>query len=332
MLKIVGDINFSDGYFDLGFGVGSKIKEGRSPFENLYKKSSDFWIGNFECVCSSSETERPFVIHPTNLDKVELLNLFGVANNHVMQHGEVAYREMLDYITQRGILYVGSRENRSVKFEHQNRKIGMLAFSQRPDNFTSFPLYWSLPEYQEIVKEIDRLVDCDFKIAYIHWGNEFINYPYNDQKQFAHFLVDNGIDLIVGMHPHVLQGCEIYKDKHIFYSLGNFVFYMPWEPTKYSLLINVDFEKRELITTEYIKISNEGFPCVIEEVPERYSMDYLNKLLKINDENEKYYTKVYRYYKSYRKVNRCQIVRDFFRMKNKYRINIIKDFVKRRLI
>ena len=332
MLKIVGDINFSDGYFDLGFGVGSKIKEGRSPFENLYRNSSDFWIGNFECVCSSIETGRPFVIHPTSLDKVELLDLFGVANNHVMQHGEDAYKEMLDHITRRGCIYAGSREHRSVRFEHQNRKIGMLAFSQRPDNFTSSPLYWSLPEYQEIVEEIDRLADCDFKIAYIHWGNEFINYPYNDQKQFAHFLIDSGIDLIAGMHPHVLQGYEIYKSKHIFYSLGNFVFYMPWEPTKYSLLINVDFEQKEPITTEYIKINDEGFPCVIEEVPERYSMNYLNTLLKINDENEKYYTNVFRCYQSYRKVNRRQIVRDLLRMENKYRVSIIKDFVKRRLI
>ena len=150
------------------------------------------------------------------LINIRLFDLFGVANNHVMQYGNEAYREMLHYLDRNNILYVGCNKRRSVRFEHQGKKIGILAFSQRPDNFTHFPLYWSLPEYKEIEMEIESLSDCDFNIAYIHWGNEFINYPYNDQKQFAHFLIDSGIDLIIGMHPHVMQGFEIYNGKHIF--------------------------------------------------------------------------------------------------------------------
>lgn len=330
MLKIVGDVNFSDGYFDPGFGIGSKIKNGDDPFCHLNRKKDDFWIGNFECVCASFITGKPFIIDPQVLDQVELFDLFGVANNHVMQHGEEAYREMLGYLDRKKILYVGCNERKSIVFEHQGKKIGMLAFSQRPDNFTSMPLYWSLPEYKDIKSQITYLSDCDFKIAYIHWGNEFINYPYNDQKQFAHFLVDCGVDLVIGMHPHVMQGFEVYKGRYIFYSLGNFLFYMPWEPTKYSIVVNVDFETEKLITVEYVKIGNDNFPSMVQSVPKEYSLEYLNGLIIINEENEKYYAKVTQCYKYYRKVNRLTIIRDFLRMKNIHRINIIKDFIDRR--
>ena len=330
MLKIVGDVNFSDGYFDLGIGVGTRIRNGADPFCHLDRRPGDFWIGNFECVCASLAIGKPFIISPKELDHVKLLDLFGVANNHVMQYGEDAYREMLGYLDKKDILYAGSDEHRSVNFEYQGKKIGVLAFSQRPDIFTRLPLYWSLPEYDEIKTEIARLSGCDFKIAYIHWGNEFINYPYNDQKQFAHFLVDSGIDLVIGMHPHVMQGFEIYHGKHIFYSLGNFVFYMPWLPTKYSIIVNVDFETDKLITIEYVRIGNDNFPRIVSNVPQEYSMEYLNGLLAIDEENEKYYAKVARCYKQYRKINRRTIMRDFLHMENKYRISIIKDFINRR--
>ena len=331
MLKIVGDVNFSDGYFDVGFGTGSKIKKGQNPFGHLKRVSKDFWIGNFECVCSSLVNEQPFVVSPDVLDNIRLLDLFGVANNHAMQHGEEAYKEMLQYLKGRDVRYVGSKDCKSVRFEHQEKRIGVLAFSQRPDNFTENPLYWSMPEYRDVEKEVEVLTDCDFRIAYIHWGNEFVNYPYIDQKQFGHFLVDCGVDLVIGMHPHVAQGYEIYNGKHIFYSLGNFVFYMPWEPTKYSLVVNVNFENGVEITTEYVKIGEDGFPRIVESVPEIYSMDYLNKLIAINEENEKYYRNVFRCYKSYRKVNRRQILFDFLRMENKYRVSVIKNFIRRRL-
>ncbi|EYA01076.1 bacterial capsule synthesis PGA_cap family protein [Bacteroides fragilis str. S23 R14] len=128
-----------------------------------------------------------------------------------------------------------------------------------------------------------------------------------------------------------MQGFEIYNGKHIFYSLGNFVFYMPWEPTKYSLIINVDFEADKIVTTEYVKIGTDSLPRVVSSVPKEYSVEYLNRLIEINEENEKYYAKVTQYYKKYRTVNRRTIIRDFIHMKNRYRIDIIKDFINRKI-
>ena len=132
MLKILGDINFSDGFFDMGFGVGSAIKKGFDPFAKLYRKRTDFWIGNLECVCANTSDKqgvyaKQFLISPRDLMHVKHLDLYGVANNHVMQHGESAYREMLWYLGDHGVQYVGSLERRSTTFFHEGKKVGIMA-------------------------------------------------------------------------------------------------------------------------------------------------------------------------------------------------------------
>lgn len=334
MLRIVGDINFTDGFFDTGFGVGSSIAAGNNPLCRLSRNKDDFWIGNFECVCSdiSSLTgthAKQFRISPKCLKTVKHLNLYGVANNHVMQHGAEAYRQMIKFIESTGALYAGTQEKPTTVFDHQGRKVSITVFNQRPENFTKPPLYWAMPEYGAVKEELDKYDDCNYRIVFVHWGIEFINYPYNDQKQFAHFLIDSGADLVVGMHPHVMQGYEVYKGKHIFYSLGNCVFNMPWESTKYSLQVNVDLESNE-VSYQYLHIEKDYFPSYIETVPKQYSLEYLNSLLDICEDNEKYFLKVQNYLSQYRKANRREIVKNLFKLKIKDLISILSDFVKRK--
>lgn len=332
MLKIIGDLDLSDGYFDHGIGVGSKLKRGKNPLAFLHRYENDYWIGNFECVCSNvKETGIPFIINPQHLNDFPHCNLYGVANNHVMQYGAKAYEEMLKYFDNNNILYVGSDERRSARFRHQEKEVGIIAFSLRPDNFSDKPLYWHLPEYTHIEAEIDKLIDCDYRIAFIHWGYEFINYPNIEQKKFAHWLVDKGIDLVIGMHPHVIQGYEIYKDRHIFYSLGNGVFNMPWEPTKYGLMLSVDLNGEPQVNWDYIKIE-ESFPKIVKKVPEKYTMQYLNSRLTINEEDEKYFAKAKKFYLEYRKNNRKDILKNFIKIGPLASWNIISEFISRKVI
>ena len=335
MLKIVGDINFSDGFFDTGFGVGTSISSGKNPFFKLNRKAEDFWIGNFECVCSNTSCHSgihstQFRISPKSMDAVEHLNLYGVANNHVMQHGPEAFNQMINYLKIKGILYAGTKEKPSEVFEHQGKKVSVTIFNQRPENFSKDPLYWAMPEYKSLKDELEKFNDCDFRIVYVHWGIEFINYPYIDQKQFAHYMVDSGADLVIGMHPHVLQGFEVYKGKHIFYSLGNCVFNMPWIPTSYSILVNVDLEREE-VTYQYLRIEKDFFPSYVEAVPKQYSIEYLNSLLNICEDNEKYFMKVQYRMSQYRKANRKEIIKNMFKLKMDAISSICSDFVKRKL-
>ena len=250
-----------------------------------------------------------------------------------MQHGSEAYNDLLKNIKNNHAQYVGTDTKRSLVFEHLGKKIGILAFSQRPENFSKTPLYWSLPEYKEIESEILKLSECDYKIAYIHWGNEFINYPYSDQKQFAHWMIENGIDLIIGMHPHVLQGYEIYKGKYIFYSLGNFLFNMPWANTKYSAIVHVDVENYFTISYDYVYIGDDYFPRVIHEniMPAKFHFEYLNTLLDKCVENEVYYRDVFRGMAKYRKANNVAFLKNLYRFKIKDMTAVIKDYTRRKL-
>ena len=335
MIKIVGDCNFADGFFDSGYGIGSRIKKGMNPFRHIKSSSDDFWIGNFECVCSDVSNKtgieaRQFIIHPDACKNVSHCDLYGVANNHVMQHGEEAYRHLLDYLDANGISHVGDLDHKCVTFSHQNKQIGVMAFSQRPDNFSKNPRYWCLPEYQDVINEYEKIKACDFKIVFVHWGNEFMNRPYTDQIQFAHFLVASGFDLVVGMHPHILQGYEIYQGKHIFYSIGNCVFNMAWEPAKYAMMVNVDFNKENIVSYEYLHIDEDFSPRYVQSVPSDYTMEHLNALLNKTIDQETYYYRLFKRKKKYKKANRKNIIKKLYKLKPTVVYELLVNFLKRK--
>lgn len=107
MLKIVGDISLTDGYFDVGFGVGSKLADGFDPFSHLDRKGTDCWIGNFEGVASAVTDKtgmalQSFRVMPEYLKHIQHLDVYGLANNHAMQHGSDAYNETVKVLTALG--------------------------------------------------------------------------------------------------------------------------------------------------------------------------------------------------------------------------------------
>lgn len=332
MIRIAGDICFADGYFDQGIGVKTKLERGENPFAHINLTKNDFWIGNFESVCSSQPRgNNEFLVSPNNLKHFNHMDLYCIANNHVMQHGDDAYFDMINIFKSQHIAFAGSINKKSHIFKHQDKTVGLIAFSERPDNFTNNPLYWHLPELAELEEQIRCLNNCDFKIAYVHWGNEYMDFPYIDQKQLARFLIDCGIDLVIGMHPHVLQGMEIYKGKHIFYSLGNFVFNMAWERTKYSIVVNVDLSQNFPVISYTNYIIEDMFPRIIQKelIPVQYQMETLSNKIDYNIENEKYYRELFHNVSQYKKSNYKWIAQNIFKMSPKASFLMIKDFFKR---
>lgn len=338
MIKIVGDINLTDGYFDVGFGVGSKLKQGFNPFQHIQRNAEDCWIGNFEGVASET-TEKTgnaalqFRVEPQYLNHLKHFNLYGLANNHAMQHGAEAYQRTFDFLTSQGCKCFGSNAQKTQIFEHQGQKVSITGFSQRVDAFSESPCYWHNPEYKTIEQEIKQLPDDAFKIVFIHWGNEFINRPSSPQKRFAHWLVDIGFDLVIGMHPHVLQGYEQYQGKFIFYSLGNFVFDMPWAPTKYGAVVSVDLTKEAIVpNVDYVRINDDFAPQIIDEqdVSKEFRFDYLNEQLVKEDNSEEYHAEISRCYKQYRKANHKDIAKKMLTHPTMIG-GTVKDFIKRRL-
>ena len=80
----------------------------------------------------------------------------------------------------------------------------------------------NLEEFYRLAAKLKN--ENNYVVTNIHWGVEYSAKQSTTQTEVAHQLIDNGVDLIIGHHPHVIQPMETYKNKAIFYSLGNFIF------------------------------------------------------------------------------------------------------------
>lgn len=338
MIYFTGDVSLTDGYFNIGFGVGSKIARGENPFKHITKELGDIWIGNFEGVASTCSNQKgyaskPFRINPDGLNIGSLFDYWGLANNHAMQHGVAAYQQTIKALTDKGSQVFGSVERKSVSFEYKGQQVSVSALSLRVDEFCEEPCYWHCPELTEILQEIKNLPQDAFKVLFVHWGNEYIHRPSMAQKHLAHWLVDAGFDLIVGMHPHVLQGYEDYKHARIYYSLGNFVFDMPSEACRYGAIVAFDFDKNGIpvFSERYVSIDKKGFPMVVgvDEIPSQYRFAQLNECLKKNDNSEPYHREALLGYYQYRKANRLRILCHAFSHPQSI-LEVLSDFIKRK--
>ena len=338
MIYFAGDINLTDWIFNVDFGIGTNISKGFNPFEYLERKEDDVWIGNFEGVVSKTSAckgfySKAFRVEPKVLAGLHHMDVYGFANNHAMEHGGVAYKETLAALESYGSQVFGTKEKKSITIGHQGQKISLTGMCLRIEATKEEPLYWHNPEYKDIEEEIASLPQDAFKVLYAHWGNEYINRPSAAQKKFAHWLVDAGFDLIIGMHPHVLQGYEDYNGGRIYYSLGNCVFDMPSEQCKIGALVGVDFINGQPVYSEkYLKIDNNCCPHVVAEsaIPQRWHFDYLNERLTIDDNSEEYHQEIYKGYLVYRKANRKQLLASAVKHPGFF-YDIMKDFVKRKL-
>lgn len=136
-----------------------------------------------------------------------------LANNHSRDYGEVSFSDTKDTLENAGIEWAYKKDV-SVG-EYGGVKVGIIGLYDLDGSAEK-----TLPEAMNKVKE----AGAELVIAEIHWGIEGENTPEEEQRELAKKIVDAGADLVVGHHPHVLQGVEKYKGKYIIYSLGNFCF------------------------------------------------------------------------------------------------------------
>lgn len=339
MIYFTGDINLTDWIFNVGFGIGTNIQKGLNPFRFLDRKDSDIWIGNFEGVASDISANKgiyakSFRVQPHVLRGLNHMDYYGLANNHVMEHGGEAYNETVNALESYGSKTFGLKDKKSVVFNHNGQKVSITGMCTRIEESNYEPLYWYNPEYTDIKKEIDALPKDTFKILFVHWGNEYINHPSVLQKKFAHWLIDIGFDLIIGMHPHVLQGYEDYHGGRIYYSLGNCVFDMPSEQCKIGALIGLEFvNDKPVFSEQYLHIDSKCCPHVVYEcdIPQQWHFDYLNERLKTDDNSEEYHKEIYKGYLIYRKANWKQIVKSSL-SHPMFFYGVFLDFFKRKII
>lgn len=163
------------------------------------------------------------------------IDIVTLGNNHIYDFGSTGLFDTIDFLRKENIYYVGAGRNNAearhpVIFFLKGLKIAFLGYYGTHKHSDSFPAQrdsagTALRQLSLIEKDImDIRKQVDFIIVNFHWGNEKATIPGNDQIAFAHSVIDYGADMIIGHHPHVLQGIEKYKNKIIAYSLGNFIF------------------------------------------------------------------------------------------------------------
>ena len=216
----------TDEFFDWSDSLPAKYEEVGDPayfFRNVQPifAQDDLTIVNFEGTLTESEEREdkqfafkaaPAYAEILTAGSVEAANM---ANNHSKDYGEQSYTDTIKALEDRGITTFGY--DRLAVMDIKGVKVGLLG---------TYVLREGLGIKDSMIANLESLKEqgAQIIIASFHWGSEKAYEPDSTQIELAHAAIDNGADLVLGHHPHVLEGIEEYQGKNIVYSLGNFCF------------------------------------------------------------------------------------------------------------
>ncbi|URA10728.1 CapA family protein [Thermospira aquatica] len=263
---LAGDVNFSRSITNL-------VERDIDPL--LYVKriirEADIAIVNLETTIATNGTPQtkthvfrspPEVLRFLTNAGVDIVSL---ANNHAMDYGAEAMFATRKHLQEYGILFTGAGSNwqdasRPLILTQKNITLAILCTGfQKPEELLATDkrpgtagLRWK--RILSLVTHLEK--EVDYLIFFVHWGWEYVAPPLADEQiSHAHALIDAGVDAIIGHHPHLIQGLEIYKGKPIFYSVGNFLF-PQWEikEARAAFAVVLDLQKTNttIITHPYL--------------------------------------------------------------------------------
>lgn len=240
-LSFVGDIL-------LASSVEALMK--KNGFEYPYAKASpyllepDLLAGNLENPITkrgipAQNKQYVFKGTPDSLPALKEagFDVVNLANNHTLDQGVEGLLDTIGYLDKEGIPNVGAGNDETeaykpVLLEANGISVAYVGLSRvlPVGEWKATDKRAGLAETYDSTRAVKTIKDAkgqaDLVVVMVHWGIEREDYPNGDQKRLAREYIDAGADLVIGSHPHVLQGMEQYKGKWISYSLGNFIFNM----------------------------------------------------------------------------------------------------------
>lgn len=272
-LSSVGDCTIgSDNKFSYDGSLIQVFNKNSNDYSYFFKNvadilsKDDITTANLETTFTNetakAEKEFTFKASPEYAKALKNGSIEGVniANNHIRDYLEKGLTDTKTSLRAEKINYFGEGEKWIT--EVKGIKLGFLGY--RGFSYDKRFLTALKKDIMDL-KNQGCLVIINF-----HWGEEGTYSPNNTQKYLAHYSIDNGADLIIGHHPHVIQGIERYKDKIICYSLGNFCFggnKNPGDKDTFIFQANFKFENKKLISYGVRVV-----PCSISSVS--YKNDY----------------------------------------------------------
>lgn len=261
-LTFAGDVSLADGAVPTK-AWKSRGVEGCFDEEILEKmRSADVMCLNSEFSFTDRGTAFPnknytFRGDPSRISVYDELgvDLAILANNHVFDYGEVGLSDTLNTFREAGIPYVGAGENIDEASAIWYAELGECTVAY----VAGCRVEWTMQtrgatedqsgilrtaESNELIcrRIAEARETADFVVVYIHWGMEGDTWLEDYQLRSGKEFIDAGADVVVGDHPHVVQGIEFYQGKPIFYSLGNYWFS---SAAKYTMLLNVRLSRSD---------------------------------------------------------------------------------------
>jgi poly-gamma-glutamate capsule biosynthesis protein CapA/YwtB (metallophosphatase superfamily) len=202
----------------------------------------------------------PDFVHGIKSAGFDIVNL---ANNHIMDYGRDGLITTLATLDSLDIFHCGAGENRRLAcapavIDRYGVRIAFVGFSLTfPEEFwagstTCGTCYPSDSIVESVIAECESR--ADLTVVTFHWGGEKLTKPKPYQIEYAHRVIDLGADLVIGHHPHVLQGLELYKNRLIAYSLGNYAFGSYSENARDSMILQAQISPAGLVNARLFPI------------------------------------------------------------------------------
>lgn len=216
------------------------------------------------------------------------INMITLANNHILDFGLDGLVDTMKYADDNKISYVGAGTDldvasEAVYIDKKDYKIAFLGSSRVVPSISWYasnnkPGVSETYNPKRLLEEIKEAKNkADIVVAYIHWGEEMKEFPVEYQRNLAKSYIDAGCDIVVGWHPHILQGIEFYKNRIIAYSLGNFVF---TNALRDSMILKVEIAKDGLKTVRIVPVVIKDCLPFIVTKKEKYAevMESIRKI------------------------------------------------------
>lgn len=325
-MSVIGDIMCHNSQYNDAFKNG--VYDFSYVFDDIkhYIESADISVGNLETTFAGQR--KGYSSYPTfNTPEVlaedlkELgIDVLSTANNHSLDTGYSGIESTIDYLDMAGISHTGTYKSQEAQneilFKEVNGlKIAFLSYTYGTNGITipkgkEYCINLIDKELMQYQLDLAKEGKADIICVNMHWGIEYENLPNEEQLDLEKFLFENGVDIILGSHPHVLQPMETKvftmsdgteKNVFVIYSLGNFMSGQDKTNTRNSIILNMNIVKEgntgklRFESVEYIPIYTYTSP----KYRNYKVLDLQNAVLEYENGNPKNYIKVqYEFFKN----------------------------------
>lgn len=292
---VSGDVTLGYHYEEY---VDEQVKKGK-PRDEMFAwgfakvrsltTKADLFVVNLECPFTERGEKiaknfnfraRPELVAALIAGGVDVASL---ANNHMIDYGPEGLFDTVSALDTHGIVHFGAGRTLAAArepaiVEKNGVKLAFLGYFFLGDRNIEPPAVIATGEQPGVAghfsdtAELKKMLEADIRAAkqkadhvipFFHWGRESKGQPEPYQIEVAHHAIESGASAVLGSHPHVLQGMELYKGAPIIYSLGNFVFGGNWDPKdKRTALVELKIDKSAVKAVKVIPAYSDAYPEV----------------------------------------------------------------------